>query len=89
MEGKKNLQIGKYLGQVGNDGKTIGSDGTVTCNSNTIRVAATENSFIYNLNRGQGTDGILIPANVVEYFKVDEGDIIAVISGSVNISSIY
>lgn len=89
MEGKKNLQIGKYLGQVGNDGKTIDSDGTFTCDSNTIRVAAIENSFIYNQNRGQGTDGILIPANMVEYFKVDEGDVIAVISGSVNISSIY
>lgn len=89
MEKQNNLSIGRYLGQIGNDGITIDQNSSFECNSNVIRVAAIEDSFIYNENRGQGSNGIFIPANVIEYFKVNISDKIKVISGSVNVSSVY
>ena len=90
MKGQNNLQIGKYVGQVGNDGKNLLTvDDNFTANSNVVRIAAEQDSFIYNENRGQGIDGIFIPAHMVEYFKVEVGDKITLISGKVNISSVY
>lgn len=90
MKGENNLQIGKYLGQIGNDGKNLSAaNDSFTADSNVVRISADQDSFIYNKNRGQGTDGILIPAHMVEYFKVEVGDEITLISGKVNISSVY
>lgn len=90
MEGQNNLQIGKYLGQIGNDGKDLATaNASFVADSNVVRVAGIEASYIYNKNRNKGTDGIFIPANVVEYFKVEVGDEITLVSGKVNISSIY
>lgn len=90
MESQNNLQIGKYLGKIGNDGKILSAaNDSFTADSNVVRIAAEEDSYIYNKNRGQGTDGILIPAHTSEYFKVEVGDEIVLISGKVNISSIY
>lgn len=90
MEGQNNLQIGKYLGQIGNDGKDLATANTsFIADSNVVRVAGIEASYIYNKNRNKGTDGIFIPANIVEYFKVEVGDEITLISGKVNISSVY
>ena len=90
MKGENNLQIGKYLGQIGNDGKNLSSaNDSFTANSNVTRVSTNQDSYIYNKNRGQGANGILIPAYSTEYFKVDVGDEIVLISGKVNISSVY
>lgn len=90
MEGQNNLQIGKYLGQLGNDGKDLKSaNDNFICNSNVIRVAASEASYFYNENRNKGTDGIFLPANTIEYFKVEVGNKIILISGKINISSVY
>lgn len=90
MEAQNNLQIGKYLGQIGNDGKDLASaNDSFTSNSNVVRIAAEQDSYIYNKNRGQGTDGIFVPAHMVEYFKVEIGDEITLISGKVNVSSVY
>ena len=54
-----------------------------------VGVAGIEASYIYNKNRNKGTDGVFIPANVVEYFKVEVGDEITLVSGKVNVSSVY
>ena len=90
MEGQNNLQIGKYLGQVGNDGKNlVTANASFVADSNVVRVAGIEASYIYNKNRNKGTDGIFIPANIIEYFKVEVGDEITLVSGKVNISSVY
>lgn len=90
MKGKNNLQIGKYLGQIGNDGKNLSAaNDSFTADSNVVRIAAEQDSYIYNKNNGQGTDGILVPAHFVEYFKVEIGDEITLISGKVNISSVF
>ena len=62
---------------------------TFVADSNVVRVAGIEASYIYNKNRNKGTDGIFIPANIVEYFKVEVGDEVVLISGKVNVSSVY
>lgn len=63
-------------------------DDTYKCNSNVIRVATKMDTYLQNISSySEDKLGIFIPEGCVEYFTVNEGDIVKVIEGSCNICS--
>ena len=84
---KTNLLLGKLCAGIC-QGFNKTSNQTFTCTTNIIRIAAKENSYIKsNIFNGDIT-GIYIPGGTTEYFRVNKGDIITIISGEINISSV-
>ena len=84
---KINLLLGKLCAGIC-QGFDLSSGETHTCTTNVIRVAAKENSYIKSNVFGEDNIGIYLPAGAIEYFEVNVDDIITLISGSINISSI-
>ena len=84
---KTNLLLGKLCAGIceGFD-KTFNQ--TFTCTTNIIRVAAKEDTYIKSSVFGEDVTGIYLPGNTTEYFQVNEGDVITVLSGEINISSV-
>lgn len=88
MEGKNiNLLLGKLCSSIG-EGFNKNTGESFICNTNIVRIAAFSNTFIKSSVFNEDSTGIYFPEGAIEYFKVNIGDIITVLSGSVNISSI-
>ena len=88
MKGQKtNLLLGKLCAGIC-EGFDLSSGETYTCITNVVRIAAKENSYIKSSIFGEDTTGIYLPGGTTEYFEVNENDIITVISGEINISSV-
>ena len=88
MKGQKvNLLLGKLCASIC-EGFDLASGETYTCTTNVIRVAAKEDTYIKSSVFGEDATGIYLPGGAIEYFEVNINDIITVISGSINISSI-
>lgn len=84
---KTNLLLGKLCAGIC-QGFDLSSGQTHICTTNVIRIASKENSYIKSSIFGKDTIGIYIPGGTTEYFQVNEGDIITVLSGEINISSV-
>ena len=88
MKGQKtNLLLGKLCAGIC-EGFDLSSGETHTCTTNVVRISAKENSYIKSSVFGEDTTGIYLPGGTTEYFEVNENDIITVISGEINISSV-
>ena len=88
MKGQKtNLLLGKLCAGIC-EGFDLSSGETHTCTTNVIRIAAKENSYIKSSVFGGDTTGIYLPGGTTEYFEVNENDVITVLSGEINISSV-
>lgn len=62
--------------------------GEFKCTSNVIRVATKMNTYLQDISVfSKDSVGIFIPEGCIEYFTVNEGDIIKVIEGNCNICS--
>lgn len=81
---QRDLSVVGVRGKIG-IGENI-SDGNYECKTNFIRVYAKTDLILKNTKIHVG-DGIELPKGFVEYFSVNEGDIIE-IKGTANISSI-
>lgn len=84
---KTNLLLGKLCAGIC-EGFNKTSGQTHTCTTNVVRIAAKENSYIKSSLFGEDTTGIYLPGGITEYFQVNEGDVITVLSGEINISSV-
>ena len=82
-----NLLLGKLCVGIGK-GFDLSTGQTHSCTTNIIRVATSEDSYIKSNVFNEDTVGILIPSGATEYFEVNIGDVITVISGKINISSV-
>lgn len=88
MEAQKYTWLGKICSDMG-EAVDIDSSNSYICESNVIRVAALEDTYISNKTKfPQDSVGIFLPQGGIEYFKVNVGDEIICKSGSVNIYSI-
>ena len=88
MEGQKtNRLLEKLYISIG-QGFDISTGASHTCTTNVIRIAALGDSYIKSNVFNEDTNGIFIKSGLIECFKVNIGDIITVISGSINISSV-
>ena len=84
---KTNLLLGKLCAGIC-EGFDKTSNQTFTCTTSIVRIAAKENSYIKSSVFGEDTTGIYLPGGITEYFQVNEGDVITVLSGEINISSV-
>ena len=84
---KTNLLLGKLCAGIC-EGFDLSSGETHICTTNVVRIAAKENSYIKSSVFGEDTTGIYLPGGTTEYFKVNENDVITVLSGEINISSV-
>ena len=88
MKGQKtNLLLGKLCAGIC-EGFDLSSGETHICTTNVVRIAAKENSYIKSSVFGEDTTGIYLPGGTTEYFEVNENDVITVLSGEINISSV-
>lgn len=84
---KTNLLLGKLCAGIC-EGFDLSSGETHICTTNVVRIAAKANSYIKSSVFGEDTTGIHLPGGTTEYFQVNEGDVITVLSGEINISSV-
>ena len=88
MKGQKqNLFLGKLCAGIC-EGFNLSSGENYTCTTNVVRIAAKEDSYIKSSVFDKDTTGIYLPGGIIEYFEVNENDVITVLSGKINISSI-
>lgn len=88
MKGENiNLLLGKFCASIGK-GYNLSVSDNFKCITNIVRICALENSYIKSSVCGEDSTGIYLPGGAIEYFKVNVNDVITIISGSINISSV-
>lgn len=88
MKADKYTWLGKICGNFA-QAEDLSIDGVFVATSNVVRIAAKADAYIQNVSLfTEGTNGVFLPQGCVEYFRVEIGDNIKVISGEINICSI-